>query len=334
MKAVPTHLLTNLDSVQQLHTLKEEAFDNRDFPAVASFDLIRKVFDSYFISFLNNQSIDKDVISNNIFLRSIMENSFSGRKNIRLLQNVAELAKPDSSWQSNFLFQLSIDLASNFPEANTDLTLKSIPKDWNRYFRLPKSNFTIGGIASDFNNWKNLRLDKLPISSLYIIDPYFLKERKLASINLPEILHGLIGNRNNVKEIEIALFVKIDRNDPNVQKTKDANYSELNELLKGAYPNKQFRTSILYIPESKMHDRYLFTNFYYLSSGKGFNVFNDKKMLNQQKSNNLDIHLLANPEAFKNYLNRLGEVRNWINNSTMTLEYSGELPNKLFSALY
>lgn len=333
MKAVPTHFITNLNSVQKLHSFMEEAFDNRDFPAVASFDLIRKAFDNYFISFLNDQSIDKDEISNNIFLRSILENYSSGRKNIRLLQNFVEISNPDISWQRNFLFQLTIDLASNFPKVKTDLTLKSIPKDWDRYFRLPKIKFTIGGIASDFTGWKNLALDKLPINSLYIIDPYFLKDRKLAEINLPEIVKGLVGNRSSVKAIEIALFVKHDLNDPRFQKTKEANYHKLNEILKNLYPNKNFVLSILYIPESKMHDRYLFTNFYYLSIGKGFNIYNERKKTDQQKSNNLDIQLLTEPSSFKVYLKRLMEVRNWIDGSTGILEYSGELPSRLLSVL-
>jgi hypothetical protein len=333
MNSLPTHLITNLDSVQQLHTLREEAFDNRDSPAVASFELIRKAFENYFISFLNNQSIDKDEISKNIFLRSILENYSSGRKNIKLLQNVAEISKPDNSWQSSFLFQLTMDLASNFPEVNTDLTLKSIPKDWDRYFRLPKIKFTIGGIASDFKGWNNLGLDKLPINSLYIIDPYFLKDRKLAEINLPEIVKGLVGKRSNVKALELDLFVKHDLNDPKFQKTKEADYQKLNEILKNLYPNKNFVLSILYIPGSKMHDRYLFTNFYYLSSGKGFNVYNERKKLDQQKSNNLDIQLLAEPNAIKAILKRLSEVKNWIEGSTLNLEYSGTMPTKLLSVL-
>jgi len=333
MKAVPTHLLTNLNSVQQLYLFREEAFDNRDSMAVASFDSIQKAFDNYFISFLNDQSIDKDEISKNIFLRSILENYSSGRKNIRLVHNISELSKPDNSWHSNFLFQLSIDLASNFPEAKTDLTLKSVPKDWDRYFRLPKYNFTIGGVASDFSGWKNLGLDKLPISSLYIIDPYFLKDSKRAAINLPEVIKGLVGNRSNVKAIEIALFVKHDLNDPKFQKTKEANYHKLNEILKDLYPNKKFKSSIFYIPESKMHDRYLFTNFYYLSIGKGFNVYNEKGKVDGQKSSNLDIQLLDEPNAFKVYLKRLMEVRHWIEGSIGNLEYSGELPSKLFSVL-
>src|SRR5690606_19239324 len=111
-----------------------------------------------------DRKIDKDEISKNIFLRSIVENHASGRKNISLFKNAEELLKGYNSWKTSFLFQLSIDLASNFQEAKTDLTFKSMPKDWDRYFKVPKNSFTIGGIASDFAGWNNLGLDKLPIS--------------------------------------------------------------------------------------------------------------------------------------------------------------------------
>lgn len=330
MREVPSHLLTDLDSVQRLHSFKEEVFDNRDFSGVASFDSIRKAFDTFYVTFLNNQAVDKDLISKNDFLRLILENYSSGRKNIRLIKNTSELSEDNNSWKNSFLFQVSIDILSRNPEIKSDLKLKNFPKDWDRFFKVPKSNYTIGGLASDFTTWKNINLDKLPINSIYLVDPYFLKDRKLAEVNLPEIIQGLIGNRSNVKSIEIAIFGKMDRNDPNFKRTKEENHVMINTILSRLYPNKNFKTAILYIPESKMHDRYLFTNFYYLSSGKGFNVYNDRKKLDQQKSNNLDIHILSEPNAFKNYLQRLSEVRNWINSSRLSLEYSGQIPTNLF----
>lgn len=333
MKTVPAHLLTDLASVEELDSYSLEAFANRDFRSVESLNNILKAFNSHYVSFLNSQSIDKELIAKNIFLRSIMENYSSGRNNIRILKSLYEVSIEEQEWERQYLYQLSLDLSSNLKTSKVDVSLKSLPKDWDRYFKLGNLNYTIGGVASDFPGWENTGLEKFPIKTLYIIDPYFMKDRNLAIKNLSKLLTGLLGKKNPFKEIEIALFVKKDNNDTSFQKTKMENFQELNKTLLNDFPGKNFNSSILYIPESKMHDRHLLTNFYHLTAGKGFCIYNEKNKLDTQKSNNLDIKLLGDPKSFNAFYKKLIEIKNWIDSSRLTLEYSGELPNKLFSIL-
>lgn len=334
MKAIPAHLLTDLASVRELHLKMEAAFDERDFKAIESFRDITNAFESYHISFINSAPIDSEQAARNQFLRSLLNNYSLGKSNVRIIPSESDINQNTDNWHKQFLFQFTVDVLSKLTLKDVPLSLKSIPKDWDRYFKLSNYTYKAGGPESDFNGWSSTSLDKLPIEAIIIVDPYFLSDWKKAEINLTEILNGLIGKRNPNNTFELSLFVKRDYNAKDFSQTKALNFSTLKTLVKSLYPKMKFDLSLFYIPESKMHDRYIFTNFYYIVSGAGFNIYNQNKKLSTQKSNNLDIHLITDLKSYQNYQKRLREVKSWVLGITFnSSEYSGSIPKKLFEAI-
>lgn len=69
-------------------------------------------------------------------------------------------------------------------------------------------------------------------------------------------------------------------------------FDQMKDLLKQKFPRLDVSVNIFWIPANLIHDRYIFTNFYYINAGAGFILYDSNGKLKKQKSNNLQVFLI------------------------------------------
>lgn len=123
-------------------------------------------------------------------------------------------------------------------------------------------------------SWSNLLDNHPPLNSLIIADPYLMKDSYFDK-NLFPILDKLIPNKNFEETFHITLITGSQANvSPNLINEKYENIknfigSKISDFKLGLYVVDQGRGL-----GKKFHERILITNYFYITSGKGFNLFN------------------------------------------------------------
>ena len=128
-------------------------------------------------------------------------------------------------------------------------------------------------------SWSNLLDNHPPLNSIIIADPYLIKESDFDK-NLFPILDKLIPNKNFEETFHITLITGSKANQSSTQlnnkygKIQNFIGSKISDFKLGLYVVDQGRG-----PGKMMHDRMLITNYFYITSGKGFNLFNSDEMI-------------------------------------------------------
>lgn len=178
-----------------------------------------------------------------------------------------------------------------------------------------------------FNGWQDLSfVGQCPTNSIVIIDKYILcnKYNQRLKDNLIPLLEILIPEKY-MGRIDLLImseeFLSEQRDRPTDEKVKDI----YNHILTSIYKFKsiEFKINILvhnkaFYPFNNMiiHDRIIYTNYYTIESGPGFNLFEGKKRLCVNST--VDIHFNFQPfymkvlprhiESLKKYIDKLKRV--------------------------
>jgi hypothetical protein len=335
MKHLPAEIIIDNLTIEELFQTREKSFsndDNRTLNYIAEF---RDFMEKSFLTFRAKENYNKAQVYQNIILRTILDKWFSGAKNIEIINPGKHGNERTTKESSELLYKVLAEKNSNdnLTSDLPSLSIRQFPKDWYPLSNIRKKTFAVGGPDSDFSSWHGLNLNKVPVRNFLIVDPYFMDRWSETSVNLSEILNGLIDNRTQQKTFNLMIVIRRDQEIRDFEKKKKEDIQDLNDLLRVQFPNFTFCASIAYVKKTQTHDRYLFTDFYYLSSGGGFNFYNKEKKFYKGRSNDLNIHLISNQEVFNNYRRRLGEVFGWLNSSGSLYGYEGELNSKLFKVL-
>lgn len=117
-------------------------------------------------------------------------------------------------------------------------------------------------------SWANLLDNHPPLNSLIIADPYLMKDSYFDK-NLFPILDKLIPNKNFEETFHITIITGSKANvSPNLINGK---YENIKNFIGSKISD--FKLGFYVVPGNMMHDRILITNYFYIASGNGFNLF-------------------------------------------------------------
>ena len=117
-------------------------------------------------------------------------------------------------------------------------------------------------------SWANLLDNHPPLNSIIIADPYLMKDSYFDK-NLFPILDKLIPNKNFEETFHITLITGSQANvSPNLINEK---YENIKNFIGSKISD--FKLGFYVVPGNIMHDRILITNYFYIASGIGFNLF-------------------------------------------------------------
>lgn len=161
------------------------------------------------------------------------------------------LSEPKNNYNTGVFIANSKNYLEEFGKVTRESYSKSISKKETKF------------------SWANLLDNHPPLNSLIIADPYLMKDSYFAK-NLFPILDKLIPNKNFEETFHITLISGSKANvSPNL-------INEKYENIKNFIGNKisDFKLGFYVVPGNIMHDRILITNYFYISTGIGFNLFN------------------------------------------------------------
>lgn len=172
-----------------------------------------------------------------------------------------------------------------------------------------------------FNSWKDLKIvSKCPTNSIIIIDNYILCDTKGQRIedNLIPALDNLVPQKHEGTLDVLIVSEKIQSNVKSIDISTKAKEIH-DQLIKyfEKYPSIEFKFKILihdktFHPEDGMeiHDRIIFTNYYTLTCGVGFNLFNGRK----RKCVNSEVQIRFNfqPYEMQKYPRHLISLKKYI----------------------
>ncbi len=204
------------------------------------------------------------------------------------------------------------------------------------------------GIPSEqrFDSWEKFKTFCHPLNSIILIDKYFLKWKTEKCFkndlknNILPLFESLLSQASNETIIEILIVSNFEEKTEPVQKDKVLlSLSTLKTKIE-KLTNKKFKLNIIAykydtaVKAKRVHDRIIITNYFYIESGAGFNIFNEigirqnieinteikfRSILNIQnvfsafydlKQLNLYINKQKNAEERINYLNFYPEKTN------------------------
>ncbi|MDI1324860.1 MAG: hypothetical protein PSV36_19105 [Algoriphagus sp.] len=329
MKGIPAHLIVRNDNIPDLDQMYWQGQADDDIA------LLRIEFTKFlkasFSTFVGPKSLTKEEIDNSYFRRLIVDKIFTQASRSRRVEDDFVDIPEFGALVQSFLFELLIKNTSvqtdrlSVPKLNLD----KLPADWKKLSNTRKQSYVVGGPNPDFSSWKGLSLDRLPVSSFIIVDPYFLERWNETELNLKSILNGLIDPKLGVKKFELIIAL---RNDPKNEVPKAEiikNQEKLVTLLKNEFPKYLFSITLVYVNKKYTHDRYLFTDFFYLKSGGGFNFYRSKGMFDKLKSNDLSVHMLSDIGEYIDYKKRLQIVFDWMNSTDSLYGAEGKLESRL-----
>lgn len=333
MKGIPAHFIIKNENIPDLDQMYRNGLVDDE---VAELRIeFTKFLTSSFSTFVGPKSIRKDEIEESYFLRLIVDKIFTqANRSQRVEAEVVDMPDFDISAKA-FLFELF--LKEHPFKSNRDtvpkLRLDKLPSDWKKISNNRKESYLIGGPNPDFTSWKALSLHRVPVSSFIIVDPYFLERWEETELNLSSMFQGLIDPKLGLKNFELIIAVRYDKRKSLPNKSVQESQLDLEKFLKDQFPKFEFSLSIVYVNKAYTHDRYLFSDFYYLKSGGGFNFYNSKRKFNNLKTNDLDIRMLSNEKDYQAYKKRLLLVYEWINSKDSLYGAEGKLKSRLFDSL-
>lgn len=329
MKAIPSHIIVKEDDLNCLDEMYRQGQSDDDI-GLLRIDFTKFLKNAYATIEGLSREVDKGEIEKSYFLRLLLDKWSNQGLRTRKIPEGSSFS--DSPWDKDILFHLTINSGQNLSFKKPNVSLDKLPNDWKRLSNQKKTNYKVGGAESDFSSWKGLNLTKLPVKNLLIVDPYLLEDLSLATINLEKMLEGLLAPRGS-GEVAFMIIVRYDQgiNDYSLKKTND--HQELNSFLKAKWPNYTFDLSIAYIKKSFTHDRYLFSDLYYMSCQGGFNFHRFNGKLDNNRSNDLNIFFLSNLEVAKAFHSRLTEISAWLKSSRSLYDSTGSLKSGLFDVL-
>ena len=175
--------------------------------------------------------------------------------------------------------------------------------------------------ANNLKSWSDLSPYKHQVTDFIFSDQYFFSDRERVSINFISLLDALIGNKSS--HINLAIFTSNDAFDKNAVHLKN----ELESHLRQNGYNVNLFVLIDKAKQFKEHDRAIITNYFRITCGDSFDIFNTKNKL-KTKGTTITFFPLVQTDFMTDtvaVLKNLYRIYEHPNN-----EYSNTLKNRLF----
>jgi hypothetical protein len=144
-----------------------------------------------------------------------------------------------------------------------------------------------------FKNWKELQNFKHPFNAMIIVDNYILDEQKSLD-NLKLLLENYLPTELKNTDFHLMIITshqktiikkvggKTETMEIDKYKLQDKYDKELKNLVQRLDKPYQIITSLIGVSSDKNHDRNIFTNYFWLHSGHGFDYFSAKGEVTNQ----------------------------------------------------
>lgn len=115
---------------------------------------------------------------------------------------------------------------------------------------------------NQIKDWKDI-CPQFPLTDIILRDPYIFKVYRTEVIT--DLIEAVVGNHKS--PIKMVLFYNKDNVDAGLDLEEE--YKRIKQFLMDISQNK--KSKVTFVSTFDLHDRYLITNYYIISSGSGFN---------------------------------------------------------------
>ncbi|WP_037320632.1 hypothetical protein [Salegentibacter sp. Hel_I_6] len=150
---------------------------------------------------------------------------------------------------------------------------------------IEKAHFKID-LSEDFKNWDVFKaLNQIPFNEILVNDNYILTDKPSQALekNIIPLLQIILNGKNLT--IGVKIFTRelngISDSENHVFEAVKKRYKKLNRELANYKKKIRIINNSLKTDTYDLHDRVLLTNFLSIDSGKGFNLFPNKKSNSQ-----------------------------------------------------
>jgi hypothetical protein len=326
MKSIPAQIIIDESSIKALDETLIKGFGKT--AAMKFFGEFNEFLENSSLVVFGPYQVEKESINNSLYLRNLIDQAGSGRKSIKIIKSATVdsslLGSSEKTDLMNVLISNQYDKKSIF--FMDWLNLKEIPDAWDCFSNNRKTTMVVGGQQSIFQSWDDFGLKKFPVRSIVIIDPYLLKDQDEIKINLPRIIDGLVNHENRDYSVKILLIVSDEvPNRFDLNSFASRNSKIISSILNEKFKDKKIQISVAYVNGEYLHDRFIFTNYYYMDAGKGFNVFSGKGLINQKKPNKVTLKFLSSSDAFAEFEEAVQKYCNVVYNRKALVKLEGSL---------
>lgn len=324
MNKIPARTVINFKSIRNLDQALNEKFGSTQlFSFLGEF---KGFLESSDLALSEAEQSSKEEIDKSIILRDLVWRKFSGGNSFQTLNSEMELDEVSFFSKDSYLMNLKVGESLRIPETTNRewLHLKSLPESWVKFSNNKNNTIFVGGKSSSFRSWDDFGLKSFPIDSAVIIDPYLFQEKDDMVVNIPRIINGLV-NSGKEKQLLNVLFIvagNIHKRFTTEEFIKKS-IENLKTILKDNFEEHTIKVSTAFLKGEYMHDRYIFTNYYFLDAGKGFNFFNKYGSLNPKNSNKVSLKFLSGPNANQEFEEALANNCSEIFNKNVVLKTEG-----------
>jgi hypothetical protein len=86
----------------------------------------------------------------------------------------------------------------------------------------------------------------------------------------------------------------------------DRNSKLFASLIPEMYGNRKIKISVAYVKGEFLHDRFIFTNYYFMEAGRGFNLYSEREAIDKKKPNKVTIRFLSSSLAYREFVTLIG----------------------------
>lgn len=179
-------------------------------------------------------------------------------------------------------------------------------------------------------SWKKM-LERKTVygNSLVIVDNYLLNDSNCFDLNLDPILNALLP-----EDLNMVFNISFITQDPN--STLKSKTQTVEDLIKKIRPNLHFTVNFFVDVNKLFHDRVIISNYIWMQSGAGFDLFNFKSKAKHSTTVSIIYPFIQTyvPWAVDAYCNLLEDakaiVKSAVNNGEVKQFFGMDKENRLF----
>lgn len=216
-------------------------------------------------------------------LRSIIDSYFQGAEDVEYvvkLPDVLDEISYSNIENYNFIFTANdsyLDIEKRF---GVDvLTMNDFISNWNIHRKIHKKNILSRKVNVNSFGWEVLNGFEHPINSMIIADRYLFSWKWNMENNLFPLLKLLLGGQKLDIPFDLTILTEkiyeVDWHN-HIEEDMSKIFRRIENFLKHELSLTTFNLTFCQLPKvlgEEMHDRQLFTNYFFIDSGFGFGCF-------------------------------------------------------------
>ncbi len=228
-------------------------------------------------------NLDMTYVHENSFARSLIDAYYQGSENVLFIENFPEsMEEIDYFLIQDFKFIFSSNETLNAIEDYYGIevvTTDTFISNWKLFAKIPEP-FPIPRRASNQVSigWKWIEVFRHPINALIIADRYLFSYYWNIENNLFPLLRALLAGQKLDVTFDFTILTEKIYQNTHTKREEDctAIFERIEDFLKNELDFKSINLTFCKLGAnlgSMIHDRQLFTNYFFIDSGIGFGCF-------------------------------------------------------------